>query len=114
MAARFTGVHRPQPALATRARWEGSSTAAAAPLTPIAPISEPPNQAATPRSCSDRATVVRAMRSSKSRSASGLPMALSVYPKPADLASLGPKARAGRTEATMATGDGEHFAVVVY
>src|SRR5215207_6697527 len=40
--ARLTGVQRAQPALATRRRWSGWSTTAAAPLSPTAPISEPP------------------------------------------------------------------------
>src|SRR4029450_5697926 len=69
MPARFSGVQRAQPLLATRSRWVGSSTTAAAPLTPVAPISEPPNQAARPRSCRVRATVlsVGAMRISPLR-----------------------------------------------
>jgi hypothetical protein len=49
--ARFTGVQRAQPALATRSRWSGASTTAAAPLRPTTPISEPPNQGARRRSC---------------------------------------------------------------
>src|SRR4029453_2417445 len=67
--ARFSGVQRAQPLLATRSRSVGSSTTAAAPLTPVAPISEPPNQAARPRSCRVRATVlsVGAMRISPLR-----------------------------------------------
>src|SRR4029453_1328685 len=63
--ARFSGVQRaqpgvarPQPVLAPRSRWVGSWTPAAAPLTPVAPISEPPNQAAKPRSCRARAMVL--------------------------------------------------------
>src|SRR5512133_2753710 len=56
--ARFTGVQRAQPALATRSRWPGWSTTAAAPLSPTAPISEPPNQVARPRSCNERARVL--------------------------------------------------------
>jgi hypothetical protein len=53
-----SGVQRAQPVLATRRRWVGSWTTAAAPLTPAAPISEPPNQAARPRSCRVRARVL--------------------------------------------------------
>src|SRR5215207_6836881 len=56
--ARFKGVQRAQPLLATRSRWVGSWTTEAAPLTPVAPISEPPNQLASPRSCRVRATVL--------------------------------------------------------
>src|SRR5215217_3037022 len=56
--AKFTGVHRAQPALATRRRCWGWSTAAAAPLSPTAPISDPPNQAARPTSCRLRARVL--------------------------------------------------------
>src|SRR5829696_8584635 len=56
--ARLTGVQRAQPALATRRRWAGWSTTAAAPLRPTAPISEPPNQVARPRSCRERARVL--------------------------------------------------------
>src|SRR5215207_9237321 len=58
MPARFSGVQRAQPELATRSRWLGSWTTAAAPLTPVAPISEPPNQAARPTSCRVRARVL--------------------------------------------------------
>ena len=57
MAARFTGVHRAQPALATLIRSTGSSTVAAAPFTPTAPMRDPPNQAASPSSCAVRARV---------------------------------------------------------
>src|ERR1700710_637360 len=59
MAAALTGVHSAQPTAATRARSCESRTAAAAPLTPTAPISEPPNHAAAPRSCRERTTVFR-------------------------------------------------------
>src|SRR6266542_3560760 len=58
MPARFSGVQRAQPVLATRRRSVGSWTAAAVPFTPAAPISEPPNQAAKPTSCSVRARVL--------------------------------------------------------
>src|SRR5215216_374450 len=61
MPARLTGVQRFQPALATRSRCLGSSTSAAAPLSPTAPISEPPNQVARPRSCRERETVLSAV-----------------------------------------------------
>src|SRR5215203_4084992 len=61
--ARLTGVQRFQPELATRSRCLGSSTSAAAPLSPTAPISEPPNQVASPRSCRDRETVLSAVMS---------------------------------------------------
>src|SRR5829696_8038700 len=60
MPARLTGVQRFQPELATRRRCLGSSTSAAAPLRPTAPISEPPNQVASPRSCRERETVLSA------------------------------------------------------
>src|SRR4029450_9436205 len=63
MPARLTGVQRFQPALATRSRCLGSSTWAAAPLRPTAPISEPPNQVASPRSCRERETVLSAVMS---------------------------------------------------
>jgi hypothetical protein len=56
--ARFTGVQRAHPVLATRSRCSGASTTAAAPLRPTAPMSEPPNQAARPRSCNERARVL--------------------------------------------------------
>jgi len=59
IAAALTGAHFAHPADATRARSCGSRTAPAAPFTPIAPISEPPNQAAAPRSWRDRTTVFR-------------------------------------------------------
>src|SRR5215210_6269786 len=59
MATRFTGVQRFQPALATRARCSLRSTSAAAPFTPMAPISEPPNHAARPTSERERARVLR-------------------------------------------------------
>ncbi len=48
--AALTGAHFAHPTDATRARSCGSRTAPAAPFTPTAPISEPPNQAAAPRS----------------------------------------------------------------
>src|SRR5512133_99945 len=60
MPARLTGVQRSQPEFATRSRCLGSSTSAAAPFSPTAPISEPPNQVARPRSCKDRETVLSA------------------------------------------------------
>src|SRR5215207_1693381 len=56
--ARLTGVQRAQPALATRRRCSAGSTAAAAPFRPTAPISEPPNQAASPTSCKERERVL--------------------------------------------------------
>jgi sugar lactone lactonase YvrE len=56
--ATLTGVHFAQPAEATRARCVASVTAAPAPFSPTAPISDPPNQAAIPTSCSDRTTVL--------------------------------------------------------
>src|SRR4029453_2318167 len=61
MPARLTGVQRFQPEFATRSRCLGSSTSAAAPLSPTAPISEPPNQVASPRSCRERETVLSAV-----------------------------------------------------
>src|SRR4029450_10969321 len=61
MPARLTGVQRFQPASATRSRCLGSSTWAAAPLRPTAPISEPPNQVARPRSWRERETVLSAV-----------------------------------------------------
>src|SRR4029450_10588708 len=60
MPARLTGVQRFQPAVATRSRCLGSSTWAAAPLRPTAPISEPPNQGARPKSCRERGPVLSA------------------------------------------------------
>ncbi|GAB3845010.1 hypothetical protein GCM10029963_22700 [Micromonospora andamanensis] len=57
IAAAFTGVHRFQPVDATGSRWVESPIRAAAPLTPKAPIREPPNQAARPRSCIERSAV---------------------------------------------------------
>jgi len=56
--ARLTGVQRAQPSLATRSRWAGWSTTAAAPLSPTTPMREPPNQVARPRSCRERARVL--------------------------------------------------------
>src|SRR4030095_4329740 len=61
MPARLTGVQRFQPAVATRSRCLGSSPWPAAPLSPTAPISEPPNQVARPRSCRERETVLSAV-----------------------------------------------------
>src|SRR5687768_5172546 len=58
MAAAFTGVQRPHPEFATRARSVGSDTSELAPLRPTAPISDPPNQAARPTSCMVRASVL--------------------------------------------------------
>src|SRR5215207_6014433 len=58
MPARLTGVQRFQPALATSSRCLGSWTWAAAPLRPTAPMSDPPNQVARPRSCRERARVL--------------------------------------------------------
>src|SRR5260370_26569398 len=59
MATALTGVHFAHPTAATRARSCESRTAAAAPLTPTAPISDPPNHAAAPRSCRERTIVFR-------------------------------------------------------
>ncbi|WP_198141619.1 hypothetical protein [Micromonospora sp. ATCC 39149] len=59
IAAALTGVHRAHPAEATGSRWVESLICVAAPLTPSAPISEPPNQAARPRSCIERRAVCR-------------------------------------------------------
>src|SRR5215217_6223461 len=52
------GVQRCQPACGTRLRCRGSLTAWALPLRPTAPISDPPNQLASPRSRTVRATVL--------------------------------------------------------
>ena len=59
MATALTGAHLAQPTAATRTRSRESRTEAAAPLTPTAPISDPPNHAAAPRSCRDRTSVLR-------------------------------------------------------
>src|SRR3954463_13149117 len=59
MATALTGAHFAQPTAATLAPSCESRTAAAAPLTPTAPINEPPNHAAAPRSCRERTTVFR-------------------------------------------------------
>src|SRR5215211_239031 len=60
VAARAAPVRAVLATLATRSRCLGSSTSAAAPFSPTAPISEPPNQAARPRSCRERETVLSA------------------------------------------------------
>src|SRR5438105_2651379 len=59
MAAAEMGAQRAHPAAATAARSAGSLTSLDPPLTPMAPIRVPPNQAAAPRSCMDRMTVLR-------------------------------------------------------
>src|SRR4051812_23915289 len=59
IATALTGAHLPHPTAATLARSCGSRTEAAAPLTPTAPMREPPNQAAAPRSCRERTRVLR-------------------------------------------------------
>src|SRR5689334_1790179 len=59
MAAAEMGAQRAQPAAATAARSAGSLTSLDPPLTPTAPIRVPPNQAAPPRSCMARMTVLR-------------------------------------------------------
>src|ERR1700759_5701779 len=59
IAAADTGAHRAQPDEATFARSSGLLTSFDAPFTETAPIREPPNQAAPPRSCRDRMTVLR-------------------------------------------------------
>ena len=58
-AANCTGAPRFQPAVATGIRFFGSLTVAAARLSPTAPMTEPPNQAADPMSCGLRTRVVR-------------------------------------------------------
>src|SRR5215208_7669281 len=59
IATALTGAHLPHPTAATLARSCGSRTDAAAPLTPTAPIREPPKQAAAPRACRERTRVLR-------------------------------------------------------
>ena len=49
-AAVWTGAHFFQPRLQSRVRSAGSLASAAAPFSPMAPISEPPNQAPAVRS----------------------------------------------------------------
>ena len=50
-AAALTGAQRDQPAVEARARCRGSSSSAAAAFRLVAPMREPPNQAAAPASC---------------------------------------------------------------
>src|SRR4051794_30099658 len=58
MLTASSGGQRCQPAAETRLRWVGSSTAAAAPFRPTAPMSEPPNQLASATSRTAWLTVV--------------------------------------------------------
>src|SRR3712207_8131254 len=60
MAAAFTGVQRSQPTFATAPALPGCSAWAAAGLSATALARVPPNQAASPRSCRERDTVLRA------------------------------------------------------
>lgn len=53
------GAHLAQPAAAVRTRSKSSRMASAAPLSPTAPMREPPNHPAVPRSCRERASVFR-------------------------------------------------------
>jgi MFS family permease len=55
----LTGVHADQPAPATLAASFKGAAAAADRFTPTAPIREPPNQTASPRSCRERMRVLR-------------------------------------------------------
>jgi hypothetical protein len=60
MAAAFTGAHFAQPEDEIRSvAVSVSPSSLAAPLRPTAPIREPPNQAASPRSCRLRMRVLR-------------------------------------------------------
>src|SRR5829696_425781 len=67
MAAALTGVHRSQPALATRPVAESLPASPAAAFSATALASVPPNQAERPRSCRVRDRVLRAMTSSLQR-----------------------------------------------
>jgi len=57
IAAAENGAHRAHPDAATRTRSPESITFLDAPLRPTAPIREPPNQTAAPKSCRDRTRV---------------------------------------------------------
>ena len=61
MATAFTGVQRSQPTFATRPVPDAEDASAAAAFRATALARVPPNQAAKPRSCSERETVLRAM-----------------------------------------------------
>src|SRR5512132_1481684 len=61
IATALTGVHRSQPVLVTAPTSLGVVALAAAVFSATALAKVPPNQAARPRSCSDRESVLRAM-----------------------------------------------------
>src|SRR5512132_33270 len=61
IATALTGVHRSQPVLVTAPTSLGVVALAAAVFSATALAKVPPNQAARPRSCSDREGVLRAM-----------------------------------------------------
>src|SRR5215213_9252693 len=64
MAAALTGVQRSQPTLATAPVSDADWAADDAGFRAMAFASVPPNQAASPRSCSERETVLRAIGTS--------------------------------------------------